>query len=62
MQVIPTDDYSTLHLQLLNDSGENAPSDGDITGEGAFLVNISTLDRLKSEKNIVNNCTRFDEM
>lgn len=46
VEVIPSDDNSPLHLQFLDHTGEDAATDGHVTGERAFLINVSSFDRL----------------
>ena len=47
MEVISPDHTSAVHLQFGDDSGQNAATDGDVSGEGALLVNIGSLSGLK---------------
>jgi len=47
VQVVTSDDSRALHLQLHDDSGEDAASDRHIAGERALLVNVASLDRLQ---------------
>lgn len=49
MQIITSDDDGALHLQLLNDSGEDASTDANVAGEWAFLVNVGAIDGLMNE-------------
>jgi len=46
MKVIPSDNNSPLHLEFLDNSGQDTTSDGYITGERAFLVDVCAFDRL----------------
>jgi hypothetical protein len=46
VQVVTSDDEGALHLQLLDDTSQNAASDGNIAGEGALLVNVASLNSL----------------
>lgn len=46
MQVLTTDNNSTVHLGANNGTTENTATDGDHTGERTFLVNICALDSL----------------
>lgn len=46
MQVVPPDDDRALHLGRHDDTREDTTTDRDVTGEGAFLVNVVTLDGL----------------
>jgi len=46
MEVITSDDNGPLHLHLLNDTGEDATTDGNVTSEWAFLVDVGSFDRL----------------
>lgn len=40
MEVVSADDDSLLHLSRDDDAAEKTPSDGHISSEGAFLVNV----------------------
>jgi len=40
MEVITSDDNGSLHLVGNNNTLEDFASDGDITGEGAFVVDV----------------------
>ena len=51
VQVIPPDDDGPLHLELLHHAGKDAPANVNGTGEGAFLVDVSSLGRLKTNIN-----------
>lgn len=42
-QVVSSEDNSSGHLSRLDDTTENATTDGDSSGEGAFLVDVSSL-------------------
>jgi len=44
MQVLATDGNGALHLGRDNDTGEDTTTDGNITSEGALLVDVGTLD------------------
>lgn len=46
MQVVTSDDDRTLHLQLLDDAGEDASADAHVAGERALLVDVGAIDRL----------------
>jgi len=46
VKVITTDDNGPHHLHLLDNSSKNATTDGDITSEGAFLVNVGSFNCL----------------
>jgi hypothetical protein len=46
VQVITSDDEGALHLQLLDDTSQDATSDRDIASEGALLVNVASLNSL----------------
>jgi len=43
VKVFATDDDGTVHLGGNNGAGQDAASNGHKTGEGAFLVNIASL-------------------
>lgn len=59
MQVITTNDNCTLHLQFLNDTGQDAATDAYIASEWAFVVDVSAIDCLlrdgRSEKKVKND-------
>lgn len=42
MQVVPSDDDGPLHLHLGHHTRKNPASDGHVSSEGAFLINVST--------------------
>lgn len=42
MKIITSNNYSPRHLGTVASTGENATPDGDIAGERAFLINISS--------------------
>lgn len=44
MQVLPSNDDSTGHLGGDNTASEDTSSNGDLPGERALLVNVSTVD------------------
>ena len=44
VEVVSADDSGPLHLDLGHHAG--VPSNGDITGKGAFLVNVGALNGL----------------
>jgi hypothetical protein len=46
VKVFTTDDESALHLGGDNNTGQDTTTDGDITSEGALLVDVGTLDGL----------------
>lgn len=48
VKIVPPDDQSPLHLQLLHHSCEDATSDGHVPREGAFLVYVISLYCLKN--------------
>ena len=58
VQVIPSDNNGVLHLGRNNLSVEDASSDGNISGKGALLVDVATLNggigSLDSESYITN--------
>lgn len=47
MQIVPSDHNCPLHLQFLYYSTQDASTDGDVSCEGAFLINVSSEHRLK---------------
>ena len=46
VKVVPPHDDGALHLGGHNEALENTSTDGDVSGEGALLVNVGALDRL----------------
>lgn len=46
VQVVTTDDDSAFHLGADNRTSENTSTDGDVSSEGALLVDISSSDGL----------------
>lgn len=46
MEIIPPDNNGALHLHFSHDAGKDATTDGHISGEGAFLINIRPFDGL----------------
>lgn len=55
VQVVTTNDHCTLHLQLGDYTTQDTPADEDVTGEGALLVDVGSLDRLRNEKHTTFN-------
>lgn len=49
VQIIAANDDSTLHLHLTHNTRQDASTDRNMTGEGAFLIDIRTGDGLKRE-------------
>ena len=46
MQVVASDNNGPLHLHFGHHTREDTATDGDISSEGAFLVNISAINSL----------------
>lgn len=46
VQIITTDHNRPLHLHLTDHSGQDTAADGDVAGEGAFLVDVGAADCL----------------
>ena len=46
MKIIPSDCEGTLHFKTLDDTCQQTTSDSDISGEGALLVNVRSIDSL----------------
>ena len=44
VQVVTSDDEGSLHLGGEDDALEDTTSDGDVAGEGAFLIDVGALD------------------
>lgn len=38
MEVFTPDDKSSVHFRRYNSAGQDTPANGDLTGEGTFLV------------------------
>lgn len=49
VKVITANDDGTGHFVLEYYSGKDVSTDGDVSGEWALLVNVSTIDSLKDE-------------
>lgn len=47
VQIIATNDNSTLHLHLTHNTRQDTSTDRNVTGEGAFLIDVGTGDGLK---------------
>lgn len=47
MQIVATNDDSSLHFHFANDTGEDATTDGAHTSEGTLLVDVVAGDCLK---------------
>ena len=47
VKVIPSHDNGSLHLQLSNDASKDSSSNGHISSEWAFLVNVGPIDGLQ---------------
>ena len=45
MQIFPADDDGVGHFGRLNDTGKNPATNRNISGKGAFLIDISAVDR-----------------
>jgi len=46
VQVVTSDDNGPLHLHFLNNSSEDATTNGNITSEWALFVNVGALNSL----------------
>lgn len=46
VQVVTTDDDGVGHFGRVDDTGQNAATDRDVTGEGALLVDVCAVDGL----------------
>lgn len=46
MHIVTSDNKRALHTELLHNAAENAPTDGNITCEWAFVVDIPALNCL----------------
>lgn len=46
VQVLSSDDDGVGHFGRVDDTGKDSTSDRDVTGEGALLVDVSTVDGL----------------
>ena len=44
VEVIPSDNDGSLHFGGNDDTLEDSASDGDVAGEGAFLINVGGFD------------------
>lgn len=50
MKIISADHDGSLHLHFLDNSGEDTSTDGNVTGEGTFLVDVGPFDGLLFRK------------
>lgn len=55
MKIVPANDNGTLHLQFLYNSGQDTSTNGDITSEWTFFVNVCTFNGLKTKEKKNNN-------
>ena len=46
VKVITPDDNGALHFHLGHHTSQDSTSDGNIAGEGTFLVNVGSIDGL----------------
>ena len=44
MKIISTDDNGSCHLVGNNNTSENTSTDGNVSGEGALLIDVGALD------------------
>lgn len=49
VKVITADDNGPLHLHLLDNTSEDTTTNGDITSEGALLVDVDSFNSLHKE-------------
>lgn len=58
VKVVPTNDNRALHLRGDDESLQNFTTDGNVAGEGAFLIDIVSLHRsiggLDTQTNVLN--------
>lgn len=47
VQVVSSHYNRPLHFQLEDDRGQDSPSDGNISSEGAFFVDVGAFNRLE---------------
>lgn len=56
VQIVTTNDHCALHFGGDDNALEDPPADGNVAGEGAFLINVSALDcllgRLEAQSNV----------
>lgn len=50
VQIITTDDNSTMHLHFTHNTSQDTTTDGNVSREWAFLVDVSSGDGLKRTK------------
>lgn len=53
VQIITSNDNSTLHFQFLYDSVQDTTTNANITGKWTFFVNICSIDGLKYVNNFI---------
>ena len=55
VQVIHADDDGAVHFGRLDNAGQDPTSDGDVTGEWALFVDISTFNGMSSAYRPISN-------
>lgn len=58
VQVITADDDGSLHLHFLDNPGQDTSTNGHIPSEGAFLVNVMTVNGLDTKKLLITYCCK----
>ena len=51
VQVLSSDDNSSLHFHLKNNTSQDATTDANVSSERTFLVNVGSLDSLEKKDN-----------
>ena len=62
VQVIPPDHNGSLHLHLENNSCQDSTSDGNVTSERAFFVNVGSFNCLSRNSTINIYLSRFSTL
>lgn len=53
VQIIATNDNSTLHFSFAHNAGKDAATDSHITSPGALFVNVGAIDGLQEEAKLI---------
>lgn len=53
VQIIATNNNSTLHFSFAHNTGKNAATDSHITGPGALFVNVGAINCLWEETKLI---------
>lgn len=62
VEVVSSDNYRPLHLQLGNSSSQNTTSNGDVAGERTFLVDVFSLYGLSRDLETETNISGVSQL